>query len=605
DCLSCRSACSARMCAGYDPCRAAELMLLAAVCRLYLSRSGMWIVTTVHLPFFPPFDEGFGLVRFSYPLVFAFVFEMVGNSIYTVTSVLTQRDLDQHCATSGISAELRLELPDQNLSVIGATKVSHYEVLCRAICRIPTMEMGLLDFVKSSNPFKVKVGERTLADNKVPLNTETEDRVISPFAQTISLVDHTIQDELNVNSGKRKKRVAFVLGRRLLSRQNEQADTGSRSVAPAIKDVTSSFVTPTPEHVVEDASHDNVVPPVTSASTGLSTHVAESVGDDRCSSGFGPEAGALSATLSQGSSADDFYESQTIDSAFALNVYAALRNQHDAAFLDAININSAQHVCMIFELCLRYEHDIMIRENFEKKFTDSVVIVQKRDAEIADLKARLEKSEAEAAEVIELCKHMSNLEATVAIKVDELANFHTENVGLDATERRFAELHARIADVRCDMDNDLYPHVLTTIAGQRWVVGHGFRLAVYKCTRSVEFHFALGKVISMAINKGIQQGLEVGIVHGKASRFLAKVEAYDPDVEGKYVFAVFEFEGVYFPLLDELESLKDSLLALTMSAFILKDDQGSKDAAPEFAWFQPSIDQVAVPVYPEFGFVDR
>nr|GEU34588.1 zinc finger BED domain-containing protein RICESLEEPER 2-like [Tanacetum cinerariifolium] len=32
-------ACSARMCAGYDPYRAAELMLLAAVCRLYLSRS--------------------------------------------------------------------------------------------------------------------------------------------------------------------------------------------------------------------------------------------------------------------------------------------------------------------------------------------------------------------------------------------------------------------------------------------------------------------------------------------------------------------------------------------------------------------------------------
>nr|GEW17670.1 hypothetical protein [Tanacetum cinerariifolium] len=386
---------------------------------------------------------------------------------------------------------------------------------------------------------------------------------------------------------------------RRLSRQNEQADTGSGSVAPAIEDVTSSSVTPTPEHVVEDASHDNVVSSVTSAPTGLSAHVAESVGDDRCSSGFGPEAGALSATLSQGSSADDFYESQTIDSAFALNVY------HDAAFLDAININSAQHVCMIFELRLRYEHDIMTREKFEKKFTDSAVIVQKRDADIADLKARLEKSEAEAAEVIELCKRMSNLEATIAIKVGELANFHTENVGLDATERRFAELHARIADVRCDMDNDLYQHMLTTIAGQRWVVGHGFRLAVYKCTRSVEFRFALGKVISMAINKGIQQGLKAGIVHGKAGRFLAKVEAYDPEVEGKYVVAVSEFEGVYFPLLDELESLKDSLLALTMSALILKDNQGSKNAAPEFARFQPSIDQVVVPVYSEFGFVDR
>nr|GEY77032.1 hypothetical protein [Tanacetum cinerariifolium] len=60
--------------------------------------------------------------------------------------------------------------------------------------------MGLLDFVKSVVPFKVKVGERTIAKKVVSLITETEDWVISPSLQTISLVDHTIQDELNVNS---------------------------------------------------------------------------------------------------------------------------------------------------------------------------------------------------------------------------------------------------------------------------------------------------------------------------------------------------------------------------------------------------------------------
>ncbi|GJS46281.1 hypothetical protein Tco_0596402 [Tanacetum coccineum] len=36
-------------------------------------------------------------------------------------------------------------------------------------------QMGLLDFVKSTDPFNVKVGERTLADDKVPLLEETED----------------------------------------------------------------------------------------------------------------------------------------------------------------------------------------------------------------------------------------------------------------------------------------------------------------------------------------------------------------------------------------------------------------------------------------------
>ncbi|GKE27764.1 hypothetical protein Tco_1443148, partial [Tanacetum coccineum] len=397
-------------------------------------------------------------------------------------------------------------------------------------------EMGLLDFVKYADPFKVKVRERTLADNEVPLNTKTEDRVISPFAQTISLVDHAIQDELNINSGKRKQRVAFVSGSppvkkaraegivisdsrpstagkspsdlRRLSRQNEEADTGSGSAAPATEDVTSS-VTPTPERVLEDAYHDNVK---TRPSSGC--FVVLSFGSADTDIPTSPQV----ATPSHGSSADDFYKSQTIDFASALNVYvpnwnvtnnaridnpaicwnlldhvtppgywAALRNQHDAAFLDVVNINSTQHVCMIFELRLRYEHESMTRENFEKKFTDSAAIVQQRDAKIADLKARLEKSEAEAAEVIELRKRVSDLEEKVAIKVGELANFHTENVVLvervfaleserdglknqvvgegkmreefvsqqDVAERHFAEraaeLDARIADVRRDM----------------------------------------------------------------------------------------------------------------------------------------------------------
>nr|GEV07511.1 hypothetical protein [Tanacetum cinerariifolium] len=625
---------------------------------------GMRIVTTVHLPFFPPFDEGLDTCL---DLNVCRFFLRGSSSVFSSDRALSVTD--QHCATFGIPAVLRPELPDQNAIIkdspkgkigiclllvrringwLSFSKRGGADDLCcyskkfdslknsnnsffwidASVCLLSTPWFNGTSVVK--DPLPVKVGERTLVDNEVPLNTETEDRVISPSAQTISFVDHIIQDELNYD-GKSPSAL------RRLSRQNEQADTGFGFAAHATEVVTSSSVTPTPERVLEDASHDNVrtrppsgrfvilsfgstntnipaspqvVPPVTSTPTGLSAPVAESVGDDRRSFGSRPEAGAFSATPSQGSSADDFYESQTIDSASALNVYVpnwnvtnnaqidnpsicqnlldhvtppgywvTLHNQHDVAFLDAVNINSAQHVCMISELCLRYEHEIMTRENFEKKFTNSAAIVREMDAEIADLKAWLEKFEAEAAKVIELRKRVFDLKATVAIKVSELANFHKENVGLvarffalelerdglknqvmgegkmreefvlqqDATERRFAEhaaeLDTRIADVRCDMENDLYPHMLTAIVGRRWVVGHSFRLAVYKCARSVECCSALGKVILMAINKGIPQGLEAGIVHGKAGRSLAQVEAYDPEVERKYVVAFFEFEG--------------------------------------------------------------
>ncbi|GKD93348.1 hypothetical protein Tco_1373185, partial [Tanacetum coccineum] len=188
------------------------------------------------------------------------------------------------------------------------------------------------------------------------------------------------------------------------------------------------------------------------------------------------------------------------------------------------------------------------------------------------------------------CYSVSDLEVVVAVKTGEVANLNTQNAGLlekvsalelvrgeldgkvsqltadcDGLRKRAAELDAHIADVRRNMENDLNPHMLTAIAGRQWVIGHGFCLAVHHCARSVECRSALGKVISMAINKGIQQGLEAGIVHGKAVSFL---------------------------LLAELEGLKDSPLTLTMSALTLKDDHGDADTTPKFCRFQPSLDQM-------------
>ncbi|GKE52362.1 hypothetical protein Tco_1487518 [Tanacetum coccineum] len=108
---------------------------------------------------------------------------MVGSSIYTVTSMLTRRELDHHCVVFNISAELRPEFLDRNaiikdspegkigmythfiefanlriplskfllcileyyhinlsqLSVIGVAKVSHFEIMCRVLGRDPTV----------------------------------------------------------------------------------------------------------------------------------------------------------------------------------------------------------------------------------------------------------------------------------------------------------------------------------------------------------------------------------------------------------------------------------------------------------------------------------
>nr|GFA14635.1 hypothetical protein [Tanacetum cinerariifolium] len=68
----------------------------------------------------------------------------------------------------------------------------------------------------------------------------------------------------------------------------------------------------------------------------------------------------------------------------------------------------------------------------------------------------------------------------------------------DATARHFKEqstkLDPRIADVRRDMGTKLCHYMLTAIAGQIWVLGHGVRFAVIKCAQSSQCRSALGKV---------------------------------------------------------------------------------------------------------------
>ncbi|GJZ21941.1 hypothetical protein Tco_0558980 [Tanacetum coccineum] len=273
--------------------------------------------------------------------------------------------------------------------------------------------------------------------------------------------------------------------------------------------------------------------------------------------------------------------------------WASLHNRHDLNFLDLLNVTFAQHVCMVYELRLRYEHEILTREKFEQKFVQSSEVVQQKDVEIVALKAKVEKAENEAVEVSKLCRRVSELKAEAvtrskkvvsklevdyqslqAVIFDE-ARIRDEFASIqDAEARHFkersAELDACIAELNHDMDTELYPHMLTDVVGQRWVIGHGFYLAVMKCAQSTKYHAALGKVILMAINKGIKQGLEARIEHGKAGRSLGEVEAYDSRVEAEYVVTVNEFENVSFPLLEELKALKDSLLTLLMSSLTLE-----------------------------------
>ncbi|GKE58964.1 gypsy type transposase, partial [Tanacetum coccineum] len=68
---------------------------------------------------------------------------------------------------------------------------------------------------------------------------------------------------------------------------------------------------------------------------------------------------------------------------------------------------------------------------------------------------------------------------------------------------RCAEMDERLDALSIDFDEELYPHMLTAIAGRRWVIRHGLRLAVMKCVESRKLRQVFANVVFAGIAKGM------------------------------------------------------------------------------------------------------
>nr|GEV67844.1 transposase (putative), gypsy type [Tanacetum cinerariifolium] len=384
-------------------------------------------------------------------------------------------------------------------------------------------DMGLLDFVKSADPFKVKVRKRTLDEE----NTGKKKRKVVFNDGTPPMKRARASDVVSSEPKPTTNDKSLAVIQKLIS-QNGQLDAPSRSVAPHAEEFVSSFCTPTPDRDYQDESTSadgkNVSSPVSDVQTKVEDEVgveAMAVANEAGTSFvLGNETGASSFALGARSSDDDFFE-----------------------------------------------------EKFKGKFTESFAVVQQRDAEI--VKLRLEKAESEAAEVSVFCCQVSSLKAAIAAKAEELASLSVEN----------AELLERVSSLESDRKRLEEKDVRGSDLDARL-----FELC-YQSYKSVEYQNALAKVISLAIDQGIQQGLEVGVDHGKAKRELSLATTYDLGVKAKYKKAVGELEHISFSFLDRIESYKDAPLDHIMASLYLEGFPNVKDETPEFRRLQPVLEQ--------------
>nr|GEY72199.1 hypothetical protein [Tanacetum cinerariifolium] len=378
------------------------------------------------------------------------------------------------------------------------------------------------------------------------------------------IVGYNIVDEVKEHAGKKKRMVVF---KELPAKRLRSDAAAASKVVPS-----TSGKSPTALKKLELQSRppdDEVAPPriedivAASARGTVKTSTADNI--------YVPEEG-----VTNGARVDNltFYRN-LLDHITPPAYWAMLRNLSPAAFLDAFNIKSAQHTCMVSELRLRLEraeHEAVEAVSLHGRVSEmkagaviskEVETLGKQNAELLSKVFAIESEREELnRHVIKLgddCERLRKEVVGEAKLREEFKSF--QDVEACRFEQKSAELDSRIADVRRDMDNDLYPHMFTTIDERRWILSHGVRLTVMKCAQSDECRSALGKVISLAVDQGIQEGLEAGIEHGKSIRSLAQVEAYNPGVKDDFVSAITDFENLSFALLDELESLKDSPLA--------------------------------------------
>ncbi|GJR58108.1 hypothetical protein Tco_1500270 [Tanacetum coccineum] len=520
-------------------------------------------------------------------------------------------------------------------------------------------EMDLFNLISAPNPAKVKTGTRPRAAHEVPLLTATANRVIdmdttgaSGSSGTPSTVEKSpldfadedlpppntegvrteeqIQDEL-APVNKRRKQM-----RR--KRANDEAETNAspkvlrkdhvsnpshsayRGKSLATMDLGAGSISSTPSAqgvptAVKSMSDPDPLSSFRGTATEIPTeHVATMEVNVQLSVNS-PESGKSTFfPFVVGSPRDACQD--TVDHIAPPGYFSELRHLPNADFLSQYNINLARQMAMGSQLRLRFEKEVRLLKKARAKIARRDQRIQVRDEEIKKLDQEVKSLRATETEVHGLRNQTKNLETLLEAEADmkkQVSNLQAQITGEEKikaafeefkkyedarVEQRCAEMYARLDALSIYFDKELYPHMLTAISGRRWVIRHGIRLAVMKCAESTELRHVFANVVSAGIAKGMSEGLEYGIEHGKAGRDLVDVEAYDPEANDKLVKALQDLKDLNYPMVDQLERLKDAPMELIMASLHLEGDTG-EDAPQRIRDLRPSSSQLKIPMYPE------
>ncbi|GJV59250.1 hypothetical protein Tco_1465350 [Tanacetum coccineum] len=440
-------------------------------------------------------------------------------------------------------------------------------------------DMDLFNLISAPNPTKVKTGTRSRAAHEVSLITVTASLVID------------MEDAVVVSESSRKP---SIIEKSPLDFANEDPPQtrNASTTGVALEEEVAAMGHPVNKRRRKRGNNkaEGNSPPKVLRRDNDAFRPTQSTHGGKSLASIGLDAGSL---LSTPAAQDPSTATKSVSDMRSRN---RTPSKTLLNFLSQYNINLAWQVTMSSQLRLTFEQEVRLL----KKARVVVSEVHGLQNQTKNLKTLLEaevdmKKVAEAKNV-ELAKELDSLRVQFSdLQVsnnrlsEQVLNLQTQVTGEekikatfeefkkyedDNVKQRCAEMDARLDKLSVDFDEELYPHMLTAIAGHRWVIGHGMRLAVMKCVESSEIRQAFADVVSAGLAKGMSEGLKYGIEHGKAGRDLADVEAYDPEANSKLVKALQDLKDLKYLIVNQLERLKDAPMELLMASLHLESDTG-------------------------------
>ncbi|GJT78833.1 hypothetical protein Tco_1045558 [Tanacetum coccineum] len=209
---------------------------------------------------------------------------------------------------------------------------------------------------------------------------------------------------------------------------------------------------------------------------------------------------------------------ELVDHLAPLGYFSELRHLPNEEFLGQFNMTLAQHVAMGSQLRLRFEQEA-------KLLRKSVAQVARRDQRIQAMEGE-----------------KKNLEPLLEAEADMTRAVEAKNAEL---VKEMESLRAQFTELQVSRDG--LSHQVSTLQAQTFA-----------------------NMVSAGITKGFCDGLKYEVEQGEAKLDLAMVKGYDPEAEGKFIATMQALKDLKYPLIDELEKLRDAPMDLLMASSQLK-----------------------------------